>query len=394
MKKIIPLLLTLTALSGNLFLPLSASASTTIDEKEYWSIDELLAHEVIAEQEITEACGDDRTCANTFFFNQQSSRGGIWNAYREFKNSRFKITAVNPTEEYLRVIYRDENLSARFRLDEKWHEDLVELYIAWLEPDQPKWISARPVIINHRDYFWPAATLKRGETNPGLHAIFVGREEEKTPGWFTPNQEIEIPTKDLAENTSQEIYNASYIDFSGYNNVLNYSACVNSADYESGMECRLLFGEERDMIYAPFWPDEPTSGYPVVEEPGEKDEENVGDGLGGVTENEIPQNPQPDNNTKNTIVEVPKYIYVASSTEQGSEVPEESSPAEEVQVENLEEENKAPLSSQITTPALNLTTEQCSSTGFAWWWIVILFGIADGLIMWWFWPKHTKNPKK
>ena len=108
MKKIPILLLTLTVALGNLlFFSPDSLAIYQDDDNTWWSVEELLEFSQLVEREEAELCGDDFGCREELFYSRFESEDARYQALNILQEGRFWVTAVNPTEGTLEVLYFD-----------------------------------------------------------------------------------------------------------------------------------------------------------------------------------------------------------------------------------------------------------------------------------------------
>ncbi len=195
-------------------------------------------------------------CLNTKYGNL-SFQGGVWGAWRNFHDGRFFISAINPVKNYVKIYYRDENIHSRFRLNGVAFQNLSEAYVTWFDEGYEKGIDDPYEIVNNRYYSPYVLNIKNDISKAGVHVVFSGNDDEKS-GWFPNNtEEVVAPSESLLGNSSQKLYIVYYIQNTRWPMEVDYSECMNSSEYEAGMECRLEISENMDQeFYYPFWPND------------------------------------------------------------------------------------------------------------------------------------------
>lgn len=255
-KKIKPILAASAILAGGLaFTSNPVSASVMFDEREYWTIDEMMEINTAAVTEIKETCGSDKDCQVATYdllrFSSEAHR-----AWDNYVSDIFAITAVNPTTKTMRIIHHDIDTAEWSRkTSTNWYRDFTELYIAWFEPGQKGVFTTPFTNIGSRTYLWFTADFKNGIENPGVHFLYTSDDTKEGKGWFpVANQEIEISIPDIDKNTSNIIYASIYEDNSMLNDTVDYSACLASSKYSPGMECQVVYNSDGRAAYTPAWP--------------------------------------------------------------------------------------------------------------------------------------------
>ena len=104
MKKIVILLfIVFTTVNSAFFGQKTVSASAVIDNKEYWSIKELLEYEPTAIALHDSTCGDDNDCKIKIYYEQDDYHvGGIYSAFinsynHTYSSDRYSLTLTAPS---------------------------------------------------------------------------------------------------------------------------------------------------------------------------------------------------------------------------------------------------------------------------------------------------------
>ena len=381
----------------------------TADGEKVWSISEArsLFHEY--EFKRNEACANDYSCQLGYLANlsQQDSKYNVVSAYL---GRTFWISAVNPQENSIKGYYQNFSFSTwRMRVMEMvrrnnpdvelsaesfYSSPIAELYAYWLPEDAiTKWFVVE---------------LRNNQTVDGLHPIAKARFDVGGYEWLPAETEIEFqsPSSELLDNTSASIYYYINTNTSGsFSNVSDYSTCVNSANYTSGMECRLMFKEDGSFTYLPF------STQVEVDDTTASDDTNTSeddaantdisdtatsntdtsnaDVSGATTSDPITSNATTSDGAATDISNDVDFSgtgsssLVATSGELG--VSNTSSTSGASSVETNANDSTTPDTGEATAPQKN-------STEFPWW-LSVVFLLGVGTIAWLFWPRNQKKPK-
>lgn len=262
-KKIPTILSTITIALGGMSLnslPSYAKEIRTDEGYRAWSIEEM--QELYYKTKATdfELCGNDRDCRFALD-EERSMENPIYNALRVYSMSTFFLSAINPTENYLRAYFRDIDTMAEMMGEPEVHYPLTEAYIAWIDSDY-----------KGTDFSF-VDEMRTGSQPDGLHEVYMATSEMNGPNWFPVETEVQIDVPDavrleLNVDNKMRIFGLNYP--SSVMSWPDYSSCVNSSNYVEGMECRMIFDETGNWSYYPFYPEEPEA-------------ENSASSLGGET---------------------------------------------------------------------------------------------------------------
>lgn len=407
-KFLIPILIFSLLFSG-LFSQNASASMIFIEEKEYWSIPELLAHNEIAEQMALEKCGkEDMQCLKMFI--AENSYEGIWRAWAWwFLPEQFIVSTVNPGAGYVKVVYQDGNLRQYLDNQKVESHPLEELYVAWIDPP---YNMGNEVNVNGRYYLRYILEYKAGIRDPQVQFLYSASKDTHYEGWFPSHTEVTMYGGNLKDYTNSMLQAKYFYDGKGgFNAPADITSCFENTRYQPGMECRLLLSREMGGIYVPFWPSEPTEGYypDPAELYGDLFEKSDNESDDGTSDNNNESN-NSDNSENNNVntgdqaqVTIPEnpasssfYLATTTSKGQGSDTITSSSESENDDTVKLETDNIAPLAEQTTNPTADAVAEEgdCSAPSAAWWWILLLILLGDVAIMWWMWPKTTKKSLK
>lgn len=240
----------------------AAFAETNIAGTRYWTVPELLEFREEVEAEIADTCAGDLNCERDLRFTI-TERGGKYVALENFGYSSFLITAINPSAETIKVYYDDEDQMMKQMTGTSVRRPLSELYVFWAEEG----IEDDPFIATY-NVDLHVDQIRNGNPAQGIHPLISWNEME-TGSVFPANQEVEfsIAGSNLADNNRKSIL----IKGDAFISVTKYSDCADSEDYEEGMECRLMYGENWKKAYIPVsatvQTEEPVVEEPVIDEP-------------------------------------------------------------------------------------------------------------------------------
>ena len=273
MKKItIPILLTLSL--GSLFGPIKNASATIQDQGvTWWSVSELLEFYEEVETERIATCGDDYGCNRNFDSNYFES-SEKYRALQNILEGQILVTAVNPANETIKVLFYDENMMLR-RMGIKEYLELEHLYFGWFE----EW--------NGQIYNYNHDSFTDGST-PGSHPLYDSTIEDLSV--IAPWEEVELSVAggNLINNLSGKLDYAAFAKQNKYNaqGYFDYSSCLNAPDYEEGMECKMMASGDRWIAY-----------FPPREEITEGNEQVAGENELGVDGTESNTNDEPTPNS-------------------------------------------------------------------------------------------------
>ena len=129
-KRIILPILTLAAVfATSNFSQSSAFAETATDEQgTLWTLSEAQSLYDEFEARRTADCGDNYACRRTYW-NTLRQEDPKYNVAGNFGRSTFIITAINPEENYIRVLFRDLDYNRWETRAQEVHRVLTELYL-------------------------------------------------------------------------------------------------------------------------------------------------------------------------------------------------------------------------------------------------------------------------
>lgn len=359
MGKKIPILI--STLIAGLTLNPTGFASAAIQEKgtTWWSVPELLDYYPEAEAERIAACGNDFECNMNFEFDNNLEDSDKYRALSSLLNSQFRVTSINPETETIKVLFFDDDMMLR-RMGIEKKLELENLYIGWTED----WLG-------HGYYHNFDAPFD--DFMPGVHQLFNSEIEDVAS--ITPWQETELPMLDsnISDNTTGVLYFTIYAKDNMFNaqGGVNYANCLNSPDYQEGMECKMYISGDQGASYFP--PREPITT---------ETEEPFFALLNGT-------NPEPTTDSEENIEDMPMMTTDTDGIEpdQPQETVTDENPSVSVSIETKSSE------SSIKTPETGANTATNSNATEFPWWIGAIFALGGLALLWLFLPTRPKNPK-
>lgn len=360
MAKKLSLISFLTILASSFGLqvaPVFASGSSEI-----WTIPQLIAMQKDMAAEMAELCAGDTFCEDELYFSHLEA-GGKYAALDGFSNMLILVTAINPVNSTIRVVFHDEDPVMRWLPEEDRRATLDELYVSKF--------SNHPTIDEAHD------TMRSGDSTDAHHPLFSGTTATNGAGWLTPNIEVELPITNAASLYDEPylLHFAMEADTSNAIGAHDYSDCMTSPTYEEGMECRMVFDENGWFYFLPFWPgaDLPATITDIEEGPT-----STNDALEPTLDTITTEDPP----TENTSAE---EGYSTASSEETSFT-----------------ETPLGTTSNIDTPTTIATTPDTGDftrLGFHAkktdlpWWIAGLIIANLALLIWWLLPIRQKSSK-
>lgn len=335
--------------------------SAVISEKgtTWWTVDELLDFYPEVEAEKEAECGDNEECKMDFLFGLYE-RGPKYSALENLIQGQFWITSVNPGTETIKVLFFDEDMMLKHMgIDEILH--LEHLYIGWVE----NW--------NGQIYNYDYERFSNGSIT-GNHPMYVGSSSVDGPDWLPvwTEYELSVSNSELKDNTHGKIDYAIFAEDNMYNAQGHFDilSCLNSPDYQVGMECKMYVSGDQWVSYFP-----PRESVIEQNEPQELNDELIGP----LEEQGEPQGTESETESTNLLEE--QNIQIA---EQTTEI-NVSEPA-------FLSQNQDKVA--LKTPETGQNTIEHENNTEMPWWIALLniFGIL--LIVWWFIPSKSLRIKK
>lgn len=308
------LLLPLILIFGLLIKP---SNTFALSEKR-WSVERLEELFLRYDEELKGLCGEDYECQREYhYLNYDIDLD--YRAASSYHSIGIVVTSINPKKNAIRVVFHDEDYDIRLWEEREMHYPLNELAIVWHSDDAP-------------NLSYSVNDIRDGTIAPWLNVVYYSEYPEELSR-FLPNQEIEITSSngDLSENHRGLIAFSYYNQPFGAAGSYDFSECINSPDYEYGMECRAYFDDLGNIYYYPE----------VVED-----------------------------------IEIGEEIIDASETDTDGYGEE---------VVNI---------TTVKTPQTGVYKAQCEKVIEFPWWIMALIGVGNLIALWLFWPNSKKQHQK
>ena len=206
----------------------------------YWTLEEILVLREKAKQEIFTVCQNspDPECMERYHSEETSERGTNYQAVDNINVFRFLITAVNPAQNTVRLMFLDDDVENAYVTGELINDNINELYMFWFD-----WGFLGYDFYNE---------YQTGTLPSQTHLLFA---RNSLAASFLPKTEI---TYELDGSVSENYRNMIYYFFitengNRYMDPIDYNSCIDHPDYHEGMECRLFFDKNSggDFVYLP-----------------------------------------------------------------------------------------------------------------------------------------------
>ena len=358
-KFLISTLIVTSSLAGAGFLAPPANAEKiTINNTDYWTLD-IVAEKAQKYTEDLKMCEGNRECEE-YLETAYILAENEYSAGQAFSDNYFAITAINPAESTIRVVFHDE-ANRRMMMPGDGEKDVMQnLFLYWWNGDQSRWIYAfdgPEYEINRQDIF--------------VHLGAPGEE------WLEPNKEVElkVPDFDFSILKTSRIFFYARSEKGNASGDRDITTCMNAIENLDGYECQAVFDWLGNISYQPLKAKISTSSIEVPAGPA------VDNGLGEGAKAEISTN----------VMRVPEIRteVVATSGDTTSEDAFANTP--EITSENSLEATSDAIISTSDTVEVPLAAGKKEEHQFPWWLVVFTFsGIF--LILWWFVPiRHRKD---
>lgn len=427
MGKKIPLLLSTLTIISPILRCLSASATTLPpeNERESWSVIELLSVADEVNERIKGDCNGDSSC---MLSNYETIRSGDDKqaTYLKLRERRFIVSSINPSDESFRVIYFDDSLKNKINgIDES--EQINHAIFLWFNEWQMQ------VNIYFREELF-------NDDLEGKHILYYADERQSHNQIIFSNliTEFQLNEGDISGITNGRLdYSVGAGPHFDRSETANFSSC----QYELGDECRAMLDNTGMVTYVPASPAESLPLTPVIEQfhitasqdnmegsdssqtevVTEGESLYIGPGNDGEMENWIDV---VDNHTEeeSSSTEIVAQATVSENTSQPSSTIASNQTSNNTTNEETTNDSLSPVSSkasskQSTTepnPAIASTlsasssnnddvevpiaggTEKCTKSPKSPWWLIALFGICLLPFIWFILPnrKNKKDDKK
>ena len=359
MVKKISLISTLAVLMSG--IGLQATPVFARESSEIWTVPQLMTIQKEVAAETAELCSGYTFCEDELYLSHLET-GGKYAALDGFSNMIILITAINPSNSTIRVIFHDEDLMMRWLPEEGRRSTLDELYVSKF--------SNRPGIDEAHDI------MRSGYSSDTHHPLFAGTAATNGAGWFTPDIEVELPITN-ATSLLEAPYIIHFAMEADYTNVIgahDYSDCLASPAYEEGMECRVVFDENGWFYFLPFWPGAESSATITVAKDPTLEDTTPGDTL---TEDSILSDDTPAEGGLGFV-----------EPEEGTTLAAGLNP-EAASIEPTPTSDTLPTAPDTGSPTYGFHAKKTDLPL----WIAGLIIANFALLIWWFTPIHKKSPK-
>ena len=225
--KSIPALAATAAILATAFSPLNTTS--VFAEESLWTLDDMVALSAEFEPELDEACAgsDDFMCKDMYIW--QKSDPIYWALYG-FQSSQLFITSFNPSSGALRIYYNDVDFNTKHMGSSTYQHDLADLYIVQYD---------KGYVDNYTD------DLKNGVERDHRYTLLYKSEATDGAKWLPANTEVGFSALNFSNeklSLNPKLY-YTYKTTSGLSvgDIARLEGCVNSSDYQDGMECQIRF---------------------------------------------------------------------------------------------------------------------------------------------------------
>lgn len=429
--KISTLIIGASALLGNFGIAIPTSAmdisasavdpnllpvGTEINGKRYWSVTEMQTASDLINAKREEFCQGDRMCTEELPWQQMDEFGGIYRALDPYENIHFMLTSVNPSANTVKFLYHDEDKMLSRMLGETVRHDIASIYAVWVDESlgsitttSSNWLAYGQRAPYH------LGTVE--EVEAATHLIFDESETELGAGWFTPNTEREyhVEGESLLDNTNDQIhFSFNATEGGGHSHgTLDYSSCIKSSEYVTGMECKTMFSEDGSRVYLPFVttsiptnnptePSEPTESSTPTQDPSNPESSvSTNSDISINTENQLSTETANEPNSTGGIIYVtiknpedPIRALAVTTSPNGSTYSTTGTTQIEsdktISKEDAKEREELASYSVKDNPTVEIPlaatpTQTEDEHVFPWWLIVFMFfGSAFIIFSWWF----------
>lgn len=366
-KVFIPVLLTL--ISSAALSPVSTTSAAIYDrDTTWWSVEELLDFYPEVEAEKEAECGHDQDCRMEFDFSM-IERGGKYNALNNLLESQFWITSINPETETIKVLFFDDDMMLRrMGIEEKL--ELENLYIGWTEP----WLGHG---------YYHGFDRPFDNTMPGVHLIYNSEIEDV--GSIIPWQENEFPMidPDISGNTTGVLYVTIYAKNNLFNaqGSVNYANCLNSPDYQAGMECKMYVSGDQWVSYFPPRESIAIEEMPIVDTSEPNDIK--------------PTIPEPDDTESELTLEpsITENEPIIELTDTGNETWETDGKVSSYPNTQTTSDGDLKNTTKVHAPDTGVTPSEGTNAIEFPWWMAVIIAINAIVLVWLFLPIRIKTPR-
>ncbi len=284
---LLTLALVLVSVSVNSLLGSFANTSAISNDTEYWSTTELIKLKSEVDLKKEELCHGDFDCEEDFRWNLYE-RGEEYQALEVFNQMVFAVTNINPERETITLRYApyEEPWMRQFNIEQE-PDEVGELYLFWLDEG----MNDPTIYMQYTNGY--VDEIKSGDIEDGLHTVLAKNHFLDGEDWLSIDEEIEfsIAGSNLASAKKAIIFdkviskNPSHTILMGS---IEFQECIDSPDYQPGMDCRLMISATHGPAYFPIKHESPVlaiaddeknlkssnSSEPTIIEPFQNDSSN------------------------------------------------------------------------------------------------------------------------
>ena len=224
------------------FLPgVSSGAALATDgasEKSSWTAYELMEMDSDVRAAITAECPTGSYSCKENFFNSRAAENPVYGALKRFYYDRLLITSFNPTEQTIKVVYRDRN----FWSENMTTENLLALFIVRYD----------------RGYLPDDTSIAAmSDTDTRTHTVYYDTpSNHAADGWFPANTEVTLPMWEMSYDPNIRDRFDYLVVTTDQNNITPTSGIamfdnvISSADnFRDGSEYHIAFGADGSQSY-------------------------------------------------------------------------------------------------------------------------------------------------
>lgn len=333
----------------------------------YWMVEQMMELNDQVEYEKEQRCSGDKACERNFYNEIRMSDSPEYSALDMFNNFRIIVSRINPTTESLHLLYHDTDAMMR-QFGEVERQVLNEFHLVWLDSYMPDPMSDFSYLNNGHPLF--VDEIHENNLSNGVHLVMTKSVANNGQDWISPNQEVEfdIEPNVLISNTTNKLYYAAKIGIWQTHNYFDYSGCLNSPNYSSGMECRYVFYEDGTRGYLPF----------SVEKP------EVTEGISTSTI-EVPTTPVVATTNSASTEDTKTAKTSVKSIDRG--ISDTTKATDMTDVTNITDTTDRTDTTSVEVP---LAADNEEEHIFPWW--LIVFGFSGiFLVLWWFVPLRDQK---
>lgn len=213
----------------------TAYSAEKLKSQTSWTLEELEFFSEIANQELEDYCkksADYRECT-MFYSYDREAENDIYLAVNAFDREKILITSINPGNQTVKVIFRDEDRELERMIGIKRKEAMDVFYLARFDKGYKIYDITSSITLH---------------TEPEAHSVFAGKASELGDGWLTPNLETELKVANLENDPNVDnilFYLMTDVGDSTNIGSYDYNSCVKSPDYQPGNECQLVYRNKK-----------------------------------------------------------------------------------------------------------------------------------------------------